>query len=92
MHIHEDLDYWGIDKHLMDACCALTHYPEIQLSKKEAKRDKKNRLLQAKIAQEEDFGVSWIGKFRGFLWDLTEYPERNFPARVILKHLVTIKL
>ena len=42
MHIHEDLEYWGIDKNLMDACCALTHYPELSHSQKEAIRDQKN--------------------------------------------------
>ena len=30
MHIHEDLEFWGIDKNFMDACCALTHYPELE--------------------------------------------------------------
>ena len=82
MHIHEDLEFWGIDKDLMDACCALTHYPELELSQKESTRDKKNRVSEAKRAKEEDFGETLIGKIRSFLWDLTEYPERGFFARV----------
>ena len=84
MHIHEDLEYWGIDKNLMDACCALVHYPELDLSQKESIRDKENRLMEAAKSQEEDFGPSWIGKLRCFLWDLTEYPERSIYARVSL--------
>ena len=82
MHIHEDLEYWGIDKNLMNACCALTHYPELSHSQKESIRDKKNRLLEAQRAQEEDFGLTWYGKTRSFLLTLTEYPERSRAARV----------
>ena len=85
MHIHEDLEFWGIDKNLMDACCALTHYPELELSRKESYRDKMSRLSEAKRAKEEDFGETWIGKTRSFLWDLTEYPEGDFFARVLYK-------
>ena len=84
MHIHEDLEYWGIDKNLMDACCAILHYPELELSQKESQRDQRIRIIESEIAQEEDFGLSWIGKCRGFLWNLTEYPERSLPARVII--------
>ena len=82
MHIHEDLEYWGIDKNLMDACCALRHYPELERSEKEAKKGRENRLLAARTAREEDFGLSKIGRCRTFLWNLTKYPERSLAARV----------
>ena len=82
MHIHEGLEYWGIDKNLMDVCCAVTHYPELELSQKESERDQMNRILEAQRAQEEDFGLSLIGRCRTFLWNLTEYPERSHTARV----------
>ena len=82
MHIHEDLEYWGIDKNLMDACCALIHYPELEISQKESTRDFKNMQLQARIAHEEVFGSSRMGRCRTFLWNLTEYPERSRSARV----------
>ena len=85
MHIHEDLEYWGIDKNLMDACCALTHYPELSHSQKEAIRDQKNRLLEAQRAKDEDFGMDWVGKCRSFLWNMTEYPERSTAAKVSLQ-------
>ena len=91
MHIDEDLQFWGIDKNLMDACCALTHYPELELSQKESDRDKKNRLLEAERVREEDFGETWLGKTRSFLWNLTEYPERSLFARVNNKYIVYIK-
>ena len=82
MHIHEDLEYWGIDKLLMDACCALTHYPELESSQKESKKYQNNKTLEALIAQEENFGLSKIGRCRSFLWNLTEYPECSQAARV----------
>ena len=91
MHIHEDLEYWGIDKNLMNACCALTHYPELSHSQKESIRDKKNRLLEAQRAQEEDFGQTWYGEIRSFLLTLTEYPERSRAARVSYVWLCHIK-
>ena len=69
----------------MDACCALGHYPELEITLKEAQRDQKNRILEAKLAQEEDFGFSLIGQYREFLWNLTEYPERSLSARVIIQ-------
>ena len=84
MHIHEDLEFWGIDKNLMDACCALTHYPEFELSQKESNRDKMSRMSEAKQAKEEYFGETWMGKTRSFLWNLTEYPEKNLFARVTI--------
>ena len=82
MHIKEDLEYWGIDENLMNACCALNHFPELSHSQKESARDKENRLLDARRAIEEDFGHAWYGKIRSFLWTLTEYPERSPAARV----------
>ena len=69
----------------MDACCALGHYPELEITLKESQRDKKNRILEAKLAQEEDFGFGLIGQYREFLWNLTEYPERSRSARVIIQ-------
>ena len=69
----------------MDACCALGHYPELEITLKEAQRDQRNRILEAKLAQEEDFGFGRIGQYREFLWNLTEYPERSLSARVIIQ-------
>ena len=92
MHIHEDLEFWGIDKNLMDACCALTHYPELELSQKESTSDKMNRLSEAKRAKEEDFGETWMGKTRSVLWNLTEYPERSLYARVLYKCKFQLKM
>ena len=34
------------------------------------------------MVQEENFGVSKLGKVRKYLWNLTEYPETSFAAQV----------
>ena len=86
MHIHEDLEFWGINKNLMDSCCALNHYPDLELCEKESTRDKMSRISEAIQAKEEDFGETWMGKTRSFLWNLTEYPEKNLFARVKHKY------
>ena len=43
MNIQEDFEYWGFTDVLMDACCALKHYPELEISQNETKQDQKIR-------------------------------------------------
>ena len=82
MNMYEDLEYWGIDKLLMEPCCAFKYYPELEISQEESKKDQNNRKLEAQKTMEEDFGLSPIAQCRTFLWNLTEYPERSKSARV----------
>ena len=84
MHVHDDFEFWGIDRNLMDACCLMKHYPELQASQNETRRVLKRNEVEEQIAREEDFGDNFIGRFRTTLWFLTEYPERTKPARVRL--------
>ena len=79
---HEDLKYWGIDYFLMDACCVLDHYSELEKAKEEAKLEKAAKALLIQRLKEENFGTSITGKTRKFLWNMTEYPESGQPARV----------
>ena len=82
MHVHEDLEFWGINLNLMDSCCLMKHYPELQASQNETKRILKRNEEEEKIAREEDFGDTLLGQLRTSLWYLTEYPERTKAARV----------
>ena len=82
MHMHKDLEYWGIDKLLMEPCCELKYYPELETSQNESKTDQNNMKLEAQKTIEEDFGLSRIGRCRTFLWNLVEYPESSKAARV----------
>ena len=56
IHMNEDLQYWGINANLMDACCLLTHYPELKYSQTEYIREQKTREKAARTALEENFG------------------------------------
>ena len=82
MNIQEDLGYWGFTDVLMDACCGLKHYPELEISQNETKQDQKNKRRELQMAHEENFGSSMIGRCRTFLWSLTEHPESSTAARV----------
>ena len=82
MHVHEDLEFWGINLNLMDSCCLMKHYPELQASQNETKRILKRNEEEERIAREEDFGDTLLGQLRTSLWYLTEYPERTKAAKV----------
>ena len=88
IHVHEEIEFWGIDQNLMDACCLMKHYPELQASQNESRRVLKRNEIDEKIAQEEDFGDTYMGRLRTFLWYLTEYPERTKAARVRFKIII----
>ena len=79
---HADLKFWGIDYYLMDACCILDHYSELETAKAETKLEKEAKEMMKQRLKEENFGSSVIGKTRKFLWNMTEYPESGKPARV----------
>ena len=81
---HADLKFWGIDYYLMDACCILDHYSELEAAKAETKMEKEAKARMVQRLKEEDFGSSVIGKTRKFLWNMTEYPESGRPASVRL--------
>ena len=86
-HFDGDLKYWGIDELLLDPCCALRHYPQMEQIKKEVakelkiKRKEKDRMLY------ENFGNSWIAKSRQFIWNLTELKEPLLYSRVMRLHI-----
>ena len=45
--------------------------------------EKETRLRNIQRIKDEDFGKSFIGKIRKFLWKLMEYPESSQGARVM---------
>ena len=82
MTFHDDLDYWGIDELFLDPCCALKYYPERENCQNELEGERLSKEKEAQRQKEEDFGTSHLGRFRKFLWNLTEYPESSYSARV----------
>ena len=77
-----DLEYWGIDELLLEPCCALRYYPEIELCVKEVEGEEISRKKVKERKEAEDFGHTKIGRIRKYLWNLTEYPETSKAAQV----------
>ena len=82
MTFHDDLDYWGIDELFLDPCCALKYYPERENCQNELEGERLSKEKEAQRKIDEDFGPSRIGRLRKWLWNLTEYPETSYGARV----------
>ena len=78
-----ELEYWGVDELLMDPCCALKYYPDIELCVSEMNGEEKAKRREAIKEQDEDFGDSKIGRLRKSLWNLTEYPETSKAALIL---------
>lgn len=78
----EDLNYWGIDELLVEPCCAVKYYPEIEVCQSELdmEEDEKRKALDREKL--EDFGSSKLGRLRKQLWDLFEYPQTSRGAQV----------
>lgn len=76
------IDYWQIDELLLDPCCALKYYPEIEACCKEIDGQIESERKYIERLTVEDFGPSKIGRARKFLWNLTEYPETSLGARI----------
>mgnify|MGYP001462250007 CR=1 FL=1 len=79
---HTDLEYWGIDKLLLDACCAIRHYPEMEIRRREYEASKKNFEREERRRIGADFGDSSFARYRAMVWNSMEYPESSIPARV----------
>lgn len=78
----QDFDFWGIDEMLLEPCCALKYYPEMEVCSKEQEGELQARRLEQQRALDEDFGDHCLGRIRSKLWNLTEYPESGIDAQV----------
>ena len=78
----EDLGYWGIDELLIEPCCAVKYYPEIDICVKEIDIEEEEKAREIEREKLEDFGPTWYGKLRKKLWDLFEYPQTSRGAQV----------
>ena len=47
----KDLEYWGIDKLMMEPCCALESYPKIEtcVNEKQVKKKKVENTMEQKL-------------------------------------------
>ncbi|CAB4056069.1 KCNB1 [Lepeophtheirus salmonis] len=59
--LKSDFDFWGIDEMLLEPCCALKYYPEMELCLKEQEGEKKSKAFIIQREEEENFGDSKLG-------------------------------
>lgn len=80
----EDMAFWGIDELLVEPCCAVRYYPEIEICMSELRMEEEEKRKTIDREKLEDFGQSTLGRTRKFLWDLFEYPQTSRGAQVSL--------
>ena len=81
--LQKDLEYWQIDELILEPCCALKYYPEIELCVKEQKGEQEAKAKENQRLKDENFGTSSLGKVRTYLWNVMEYPETSRTAQVM---------
>ena len=79
----KDLEYWIIDEFLLEPCCSLKYFPEVDVCQSEKDGDLQAKLKARATAAEEDFGYSKSGQLRGLLWNLMEYPHTSKSAQIL---------
>lgn len=79
----EDIAYWGIDELLVEPCCAVKYYSDIEICIKELDTEEEEKQREIEREKIEDFGPTWYGKLRKKLWDLFEYPQTSKGAKFI---------
>ena len=74
MVMQRDLDYWGIDELLIESCCSLKYFPQLEICTNEKLGDIQAKRAAEENLERENFGDSKMGRFRSWLWDTIEYP------------------
>ena len=70
--MQSDLDYWGIDELLIESCCSLKYFPQLEICTNEKLGDNQAKRKTEENLEKENFGDSKIGLFRSWLWDTIE--------------------
>ena len=82
MRIKAMIEYWRLDELLLDPCCAMKYYNDMKTCILEIDDHTSTANKFKKTLESEDFGSSLPCRVRKFLWDLTEYPESSFFAKM----------
>ena len=90
--LQKEIEFWQLDEFLMEPCCAIKYFPEIDLCMGEKDGEEASRQRELEAAAEEDFGNTFVGSCRSYLWNLLEYPwtSRAAQAFAILSVLMVI--
>ena len=66
----------------LEPCCAIEYYAEKTFGDNEKESEMASLKRTKQRLKDENFGKTYIGLIRTWLWDLTEYPEKSTEARV----------
>ncbi len=59
--LKHDFDYWGVDEMMLEPCCALKYYPEMEVCSKEQEGERRaKRRMQVRTRGCPHFFVYWI--------------------------------
>ena len=81
--VKRELEYWMIDELLLQPCCSIKHYSNIDKCKNEIEGDKEHQRREEELAREEDFGDTHYGRFRSWAWRTLEYPWSSKFAKIV---------
>ena len=83
--MQSNIHYWGIDELLIESCCSLKYYPQLEVCQNERSGDREAKKMTEEKMKEENFGTSKFGRFRSWLWDTIEYPWSSNTAQLLGK-------
>ena len=84
--MQKDLDYWGIDELLIESCCSLKYFPQLEVCINEKLGDIEAKRRTEEKLKNENFGNTKLGRFRSLIWETIEYPWTSDVARYLGKN------
>ena len=76
--MESNMKYWAIDELLIESCCSLKYYPQLDVCQTEKSGDIEAKKIAEEKLKEENFGTSKFGRFRSWLWDTIGFYEKFF--------------
>ena len=83
MVMQRDFEYWGIDELLIESCCSLKYFPQLDVCQNEKIGDEEAKRKVEEKLKREDFGNSKLGRLRSWMWETIEYPWTSSVAQYL---------
>ena len=88
MVMQSDFEYWGIDELLIESCCSLKYFPQLDVCQNEKIGDEEAKRKAEEKMKREDFGNSKLGRLRSWMWETIEYPWTSSVAQYLGNTLI----
>ena len=92
MVMQSDFEYWGIDELLIESCCSLKYFPQLDVCQNEKIGDEEAKRKAEEKMKREDFGNSKLGRLRSWMWETIEYPWTSSVAQYLGNTLINSNL